>query len=116
MTVRTVLHGDLVAVARALLPLPAAERAAAVDQLIGAADLADRYRKRTGRPHPLHGSGSLMAAAASWDQPAEPWLDDPDYLACLGAVIGALRARRSWAARPTEGGRAAASLSSGPGR
>lgn len=90
---RPVLPGDLVAAARALRPLPVPARPAAVAAMIAEAALADRFRKRLGRPHPRLGNGSLMAAASAWPQAAEPWLSDPDWLGCLAAVIAALRAR-----------------------
>lgn len=83
-----------------LLALPDRKRAAAMVALIEAARLADRYRKRTGRAHPVYGTGSLMGAAAARRQLPEPWLDDPEYLECLAVVIAALRAR---ACRPATG-------------
>lgn len=91
---RPVLHGDLVAAARVLLGLPAEERPARMRQLLDAADLGDRYRRRFGRPHPRFGNGSLMAAASAWPMPIEPGLDSREYLDCLGCAIEALLARR----------------------
>jgi hypothetical protein len=90
---RPVLHGDLVAAARVLLDLPVDQRPFRMQQLIDAADLGDRYRRRFGRPHPRFGNGSLMAAAAAWPMRTEPPLDSSDYLDCLGRVIEALLAR-----------------------
>ena len=112
MTVRPVLHGDLVAAARMLLALAPPERPAAMGALLEAARTADRYRRATGRVHPVHGTGSLMAAAARRPLLPEPWLDDPDYLDCLATVIAALRGRRP--AHPAPGGGGA--ISSGPDR
>lgn len=90
---RPVLHGDLVAAARVLLATPAGARSERLRQVLAAADLADRYRKRLGRAHPRFGTGSLMAAAGAWPRACEPFLADPDYLDCLIAVLVALRAR-----------------------
>ncbi len=88
-----VLHGDLVAAARTLHAAPPAQRDALLRRMLVAADLADRHRRRQGRPHPHYGTGSLMASAQRWPQRPEPFLDDPDYLECLARVIAALRAR-----------------------
>lgn len=95
---RPVLHGDVVAAARALCRVAPAVRAALAARLIGDAHVADRWRKRTGRSHPTLGNGSLMAAAAGWPQAPEPFLDDTDYLDCLRIVIEELIARRVAAA------------------
>ncbi|MGO4853159.1 DUF7742 family protein [Phaeovulum sp. W22_SRMD_FR3] len=91
---RQVMHGDVVAAARALLPLPVARRRAELDWLIARAEAADRFRKRLGRAHPDWGNGSLMGAAMRGPLPPEPHLSDPDYLDCLAEVIAALVARR----------------------
>jgi len=90
---RPVLHGDVVAAARALRAVPAAQRPRLVRRIIAAAEFADRYRRRVGRAHPDFGGGSLMAAAGAWPRRPEPLLDDPDYLGCLACVIEALLAR-----------------------
>ncbi len=113
---RPLLHGDLVAAARALLAVPAAGRDAAMASMLAAADRADRYRKSFGRAHPRHGTGSLMAAAGAWQQPPEPGLDDADYIACLLCALAAIQGRREHAARAPTGVRAASDLSSGPDR
>ena len=88
---RPVLHGDLVAAARALLCLAPSRRQEAMRELLRAAELGDRHRKRHGRLHARYGSGSLMSAAGRWPQLPEPFLDDPDYLHCLSVVIAELR-------------------------
>lgn len=93
---RPVLHGDVVAVARVLRRVPPDRRAATCRELIAQAGWADAYRRALGRPHPAWGDGSLMAAAARFDQAREPFLSDPDYLHCLWVVTRTLlhRARR----------------------
>ena len=90
---RRVLHGDVVAAARALLAAAPARRAALIAQLIDEAEAADTHRRRTGRAHPAWGTGSLMSAALARPCAREPYLDDPDYAACLVQVFEALIAR-----------------------
>lgn len=92
---RQLLHGDVTAAARVLLRLPPEQRAGALAEMIAAADLAHRWRKRTGRALPGRGDGSLAAAAAFHDPAPEPFLSDPDHLECLRLVIEGLIARRA---------------------
>ena len=91
---RPVLHGDVVAMARVLLALPACERWAAMNAIITEARYADCYRKRTGRAHFQWGNGSLMAAATSRKMLPEPFLNDLEYCRCLEMVFGGLIAQR----------------------
>lgn len=90
---RRVLHGDVVAAARALLAAPPARRAALIARLIDEAEAADAHRRRTGRAHPVFGTGSLMSAALSRPCASEPYLDEPDYAACMVQVLEALISR-----------------------
>ncbi|MFN3936654.1 MAG: hypothetical protein ACK4KW_03650 [Gemmobacter sp.] len=96
-----VLHGDLVAVARALRAAPEPERAALCREILAQAGWARSYARALGRRHPHWGSGSLMEAAGRFPQAREPFLSDPDWLHCLWVVVGELldRARRHRAAR-----------------
>ena len=66
---RPVLHGDIVAAARALYRLESTARGAELDRMFRHAAWADTYRKRTGRVHPVWGDGSLMAVALGRDAP-----------------------------------------------
>ncbi|MDO6586059.1 hypothetical protein Q4543_11045 [Salipiger sp. 1_MG-2023] len=93
---RPVLHGDLVAAARALLCVPREQRWRVARDLVAQADVADRYRRRLGRVHPGWGNGTLMAAALGRPCAPERRLDDPDYTDCL---ILALEAVRYWRER-----------------
>lgn len=90
---RRVLHGDVTAAGRALLAVAPAARPALLVRMLAAADTADAYRQATGRAHPLWGGGSLMAVALARPLGPEPFLDDPDYAACLALVFSALVAR-----------------------
>lgn len=90
---RRVLHGDVSAAARALLAAPPATRAALVVRILREAEAADRFRRATGRAHPLWGNGSLMSAAMTYPRAHEPYLDDADYAACMAMLFEALIAR-----------------------
>lgn len=92
---RPVLHGDVVAAARALLTLPEAARPATIRRMLVLADAADAYRKRFGRAHSAWGNGSLMAAAMPAVRGPEPFLDAPDYCRCLSLVFDTLVTWRS---------------------
>lgn len=92
---RPVLHSDVIAAARALVPLPPRARDAAARRLVAQADAADRYRKHMGHAHRVWGNGTLMAAAGPGV--SRP-LADPDMLDATRAIIDALTdraARRS---------------------
>jgi hypothetical protein len=90
---RPVLHGDVAVAGRVLLAAPPPARAALLARMLREADLADAWRQTTGRAHPVWGGGSLMAAAMARPRAPEPFLDDPDYAACLALVFEALVAR-----------------------
>lgn len=92
---RSILLGDIVALARALLAVPAGERPALARRTIAEAHMAHHVFKRFGRPHATWGNGSLMARANGLPQRREPFADDPDYLAALREVIEALLANRA---------------------
>lgn len=93
---RPVLPGDLSAAARALLPVPPAERRKLAARLLYEANAADCYRKRFGKAHARWGNGTLMAAAMMRPLGREPRLDDQDYLECQCVVFEALSAHKAW--------------------
>ncbi len=92
---RPVLHGDLSFAARALLAAPADGRQDLADRMIDEACAAYLHLRRTGRVHPIWGTGSLMTSARRFELAHEPRLDDPDYAACLITVLQRVLARRS---------------------
>ncbi len=94
-----VLHGDAVTAARALLAAPECERAGLIAQLLIRADQADIYRRRRRKLHPFWGDGSLEGAARKVPLCREPFLDQPDYCACLIAVFEAILRFRAGPAR-----------------
>ncbi|RUS60440.1 hypothetical protein EGN72_09515 [Pseudorhodobacter sp. E13] len=87
---RSILMGDIIAAARALLECPVQERRARAATMIYHARIADKVRKRTGRPHMVWGNGSLMAAARPKPTRPEPFAGDPEYLAAIKLVAEAL--------------------------
>lgn len=89
---RRVLHSDVVALARSLLAQPVEQRQSLSRRMIRRAELADIWRRRTGKPHPLWGTGTLESAVAGLPKRGEPYLDDADYAACMAEVFSALTA------------------------
>ena len=95
---RPILHGDVIAAARAVMRLPPEMQAGALQRLLTQAQMADSYSKRTGRAHPLWGNGSLFTAALPPGTAApEPDLTDAAYLGALGRVTDAII---EWRCRP----------------
>ena len=91
---RTVLIGDIIAAARAIIALPAPEQPGFMETILDQAHAAHSFHKRLLKPHPAWGNGSLMARANKELQIAEPFASDAAYLLALHTVIGALIARR----------------------
>jgi hypothetical protein len=88
---RPVLIGDVIAVARVLFVRRDTDWTSCVDRLIWQASIADRYRRRLGKPHPAWGNGSLLAAAgADPKAEAEPFLSDERWLRALSCVLDRL--------------------------
>ena len=83
-------HGDMSAAGCALLSVAPAARAELLNRMLTEAEAADAYRRDTGRVHPLWGNGSLMSVAMVRPRRREPFLDDPDYAACLAMIFDAV--------------------------
>ncbi|MCI2398641.1 hypothetical protein [Aliiroseovarius subalbicans] len=96
---RPVLPGDVAAAGCALLHAKTAARAGLMRRMLAEAEAADSYRRKTGCAHPVWGNGSLMAVAMARPRAREPFLDDPEYCACMALVFDALLARSNTAAR-----------------
>ena len=92
---RTILLGDVISAARAMLKVQHHLRFGLLDTMIQQADAAHDYQKRQGKPHPFWGNGSLMARANAEPQAAEPLGSDLEYLRALHMVIGAIIARKT---------------------
>ena len=86
---RTITHGDVSVVARAVRGMPSDEQQEFVRTLLVNAHAADRYCRKTGRVHPQWGNGSLMAAAHGAGVPTghTPFMSDVSYLEAFAAVI-----------------------------
>lgn len=91
---RPILHGDVSSAARALLAVPVNFRKALCDRMILDAERADTHMRRSGRPHPVLGNGSLMSSARKRLLASEPGFDDIDYCQCFELVLQALINRR----------------------
>ncbi|WP_394152551.1 hypothetical protein [Loktanella salsilacus] len=83
---------DLDIAARAILARPAAEWPERAASLVTGARLADRYRKRLARRHPVWGDGTLAAAAlgVAGRDIAPPQRCDASYVKALQCILTAL--------------------------
>jgi hypothetical protein len=91
---RTILIGDIIAAARALLAAPPDNRIGLLDTIIQQANAAHHFHKHLSKPHPVWGNGSLMARANLEPQMPEPFASDTDYLQTLQLVIAAIICHR----------------------
>jgi len=88
---RSITHGDVIAAASALMSWPERSRRSLIVRFLEQAHIADIYRKRTGRVHPVWGNGTLMAAVLqNRALPTEPSMSDSAYLNAVSIVIEAL--------------------------
>lgn len=92
---RPVQLADIEAAALVLLNVEADQRRALAALICGTAAVADKYRKRLRRPHPMYGSGSLMSAAATFSQASRPSQGTGEYLECIHIVTTAVLAHRN---------------------
>jgi len=89
-----VLHQDVVALARCLLRVPEAGRAAYAARCVEVAFTGDMWRRAVGRAHPLFGDGTLQSACLGLPRGREGALDEPEYAACwITAIYAVLEAR-----------------------
>ena len=95
---RSVLIGDIIAAARAILAVPATEQTRFLQDVLDQAHAAHMFHKRKMRPHPTWGNGSLMSRVNTEPQVSEPFASDLLYLEALQKVIGALISRNTQAA------------------
>lgn len=91
---RPLMPGDLDCAVAVVMRQSPEDRADVAERLLFEADVADRYRKRLGRAHPVYGSGSLMSAALGWPCGAGGRVYDASYCAALIVVLTAVQAWR----------------------
>ncbi|MDC0737522.1 hypothetical protein N6L24_04480 [Cognatishimia sp. SS12] len=87
---RPVLIGDVLAMARALMPVPSAARPNCCARWLQEVEAADKYRKRHARCHARWGNGSLMSHATRMAGPnalAGATLENADFCQCLQVVL-----------------------------
>jgi len=92
---RPVLYGDVSAVARMIYLLPDVDRGERVARIIECAEVAERHRLKTGRAHPLYGTGSLAAAAQRMARVSRRDFEDDRYCECWIEVLQALLTHRA---------------------
>ena len=78
---------DLELATRALLLLPASDRAPALDRMLEAARRGAAHHAITGTAHPDHGTGTLMSALSRVSIAPRPPVLTRDYLNCLAITI-----------------------------
>ncbi len=104
---RPVIPQDLDHCTRTVLALPGIDPSDTMSRILRRADLADRFRKRTGRLLAGMGDGSLRAAARTMIRTEAPPRCDAAYCAALAEVIDAIGGwrRRPVAARTAPSGK-----------
>jgi hypothetical protein len=89
------LQNDLRVAVRALEAVPPARRAALCGRMLRLAAAAEARARRTGRPHPRWGAGTLLAVAMRFPlAPEAPW-DSPGALASARLLLEKLAERRA---------------------
>ena len=95
---------DLDLMARVLLAHPRACWASLAREMIEDAHVADKWRKRKGRPHPAGGTGSLYAQASLYPR-STSGRAHRDYCRALNCATGAVIAWRDRGASGAISGR-----------
>ena len=90
---------DLDQAVRTMLALPRDRHPATARAIVARAGLADRYRKRLRRRHPVWGDGTLAAAARGIGAPVCRVRCDADYRDALALLLVALTGRDPFAIR-----------------
>ncbi|WP_415403271.1 hypothetical protein [Tateyamaria sp. SN3-11] len=84
---RPVLAADLICAGRAVLGAPKAERMDVARRITERADIADSFRRETGKLHAEYGDGTLAGAARNWGMRDEPTVCKADFASALIAVL-----------------------------
>lgn len=91
---RPVQLADIEVAARVLCRVPSKERHAEAKAICQRAKVADKFRKRLGRPHPEFGTGTIMSAMHGYPKSARPDQMTSEYLDALIAICTQLQAIR----------------------
>lgn len=92
---RPVQLADLEMAARVLMCLPNAARVQAMQDMIGATEIADAHCCAQGTPHPQFGAGTLLSCAAHHAVAPRPAALGKDALHAYWVVLQALMAHPS---------------------
>lgn len=84
---------DLDAAVRSVLRMSPTARKDRLEMIVTSADIADRYRKRLRKAHPIFGTGTLESACRGAQMPAR--MCDAHYRACLRDLLDVLDAKKS---------------------
>ena len=93
---RAIHLSDLDIATRVLLAITEADRATCARKMAEAAHVADCFRKRMRRRHPIWGDGTLAAAAFATGTPVPPARCDPAYRQTLCLLLRAIEGRASF--------------------
>lgn len=80
---RSVSGAEILLFARVLSLVPPVQQRNFADRLLGEVEAAASHLRLFGRCHPRFGDGSLMTRCISLSPPAEPFANDPVFLAAL---------------------------------
>lgn len=89
MYIRPLPH-ELTALARHLMLCPEQTRPRAALRVLAETEAAALRMVQTGRPHPRHGDGSLIARVLAQPLPPESYADTPEFLRALQIAADAL--------------------------
>lgn len=90
---RDLLYTDLDRAVRVLMDLPRSARLLRARRMLVMADIADRHRQETGRPHQW-GNGSLHQVAQQWHAVGSRPFDDEDCRECWQIMLAAISAHK----------------------
>lgn len=99
---RRVLPADVARIACVLCATPEREWLGTVQAIFRGSQAGLAHHRKTGKAHPVWGTGSLMAAASDFPKAAEPDFDDDQYCRAWIVVLSELLAYRQASGRQPE--------------
>lgn len=91
---RPLLPGDIDAATARLLTLPEEGWPMAASRLLAEAELAEEWHRTHGRPHPVFGNGSLMAAARRGGSARHPCRLSPPVIRAMLVLLSSIKSRQ----------------------